>query len=134
MELSSASYTARENTVRAFMTFEVTRLTRQLTVRIYDLLPILPVEERYAMAQQLRRAAVSVGANIAEGAGRKTARDFAHFLSLSIGSLCELEYLLAIARDLNFIDQTLHGQFDISVQLLKKKLFRFREAVLRNGD
>lgn len=120
--------------MRDFMKFDVTHLGRQLTVAVYALLPKLPLEERYALGQQLRRASVSVGANIAEGAGRKTAKEFAHFLSNAMGSLCELEYLIIISSDLGFIDHTDQEYLLHSVQQMKKKLYRFREAVLKNGD
>jgi len=123
-----------ENDMRDFRKFDVTRLARDLTVEIYALLTVLPADERFAMGQQLRRAAVSVGANIAEGAGRTTARDFAHFLSQSIGSLCELEYLLLVAFDLGYIDLARQHRLDRGIQFLKRKLFRFKEAVLSNSE
>jgi four helix bundle protein len=124
----------RENDMRDFRKFDVTRLARSLTVEIYALLSVLPADERFALGQQLRRAAVSVGANIAEGAGRTTAKDFAHFLSQSIGSLCELEYLLLVALDLGYINSASQNRLDRSIQFLKQKLFRFKEAVLKNSE
>lgn len=117
--------------MRDFKNFEVTKLARKLTVRIYDLLPLLPVDERFALCQQFRRASISVGANIAEGAGRHTDRDFAHFLTLAVGSLSELEYLMLITVDLGYLDSSLQKEIDSQMQLLKKKLYRFRESLLQ---
>jgi four helix bundle protein len=65
-----------------------------------------PKEEMYGLTNQLRRAAVSIPANIAEGQGRTGKREFAHHLSIANGSLHETETLLLIARDLRFIDET----------------------------
>ncbi len=115
--------------MRDFRKFTVTRLSRQLTVEIYKLLSQFPVDERFALCQQLRRASVSVGANIAEGAGRNTNRDFAHYLVQSIGSLSEVEYLLLLAGDLGYVQETRLHDLDIQIQTLKQKLFRFRESL-----
>jgi len=65
-----------------------------------------PKHEIYGLANQMRRAAVSVPSNIAEGQARFSTRDFRHFLRLSRGSLAELETQVTIAQRLNYIDQT----------------------------
>ncbi len=119
--------------MRKFTNYEVTALARQLTVSLYSMVENFPKKEQYALCQQIRRAAVSVGANIAEGAGRKTAKDFAHFMTQSIGSTCELEYLLLISQDLGYLTADEREGFDKQIQLLKSKLFRFREVLLKNA-
>ena len=73
------------------------------TLSAYRLLRTFPVEERFALADQIRRAAVSVPSNIAEGCGRDSDRDFARFLKISAGSASELEYQMLLARDLGYI-------------------------------
>jgi len=75
-----------------------------LVVNIYRLTKKLPLTERYALADQMQRAAVSVPANIAEGHGRASLKEFLHFLSLSSGSLAELETHLTIAEKLEYVD------------------------------
>lgn len=65
-----------------------------------------PKEERYGLTSQIRRAAVSIPANIAEGAGRNSKKEFAHFLSNSQGSASELETELIIANRLGYLDET----------------------------
>lgn len=63
-----------------------------------------PKEELYGLVSQLRRAAVSIPSNLAEGYGRKSRREFRKFIGNSIGSALEIETQLEIAKDLNFID------------------------------
>lgn len=71
-------------------------------VASYSVARCLPPDERYELGKQLRRSAISVPANIAEGAGRRHKRDYARFLSMSRGSLSELETYLEIIRLLEF--------------------------------
>ena len=73
-----------------------------LTLEVYRVTSGFPGDERYGLTSQLRRAAVSAAANIAEGAARKGRREFAHFLNVTLGSLAELSSLLDIARDLGY--------------------------------
>lgn len=116
--------------MRKFMNYEVTGDARQLAVSVYRVLSLFPKEERFALCQQLRRAVVSIGANIAEGAGRATDKDFAHFLSQSIGSACELEYLFLLSLDLGYLDHRTVTEMDQRIQKIKSRLFRFRECLL----
>jgi four helix bundle protein len=65
-----------------------------------------PREEVYGLTNQTRRAAVSVPSNIAEGQGRRTTRDFLHYLSIAYGSLCELETQILIGQRLDYLNST----------------------------
>ncbi|MBD5263471.1 MAG: four helix bundle protein [Bacteroides sp.] len=75
-----------------------------LVVDIYKLLNHLPQEERYALSDQIRRSAVSIPSNIAEGQARNTAKEFSHFLSISRGSLAELETQLILCIRLQYLN------------------------------
>ena len=78
----------------------------ELVVSVYALSTLLPQNEQYGLASQLRRAAVSVPANIAEGAARNGSKAFLHFLSIASGSLSELDTLIDLTRQLGYIDNT----------------------------
>lgn len=69
-----------------------------------------PREEIYGLTNQIRRAAVSVPANIAEGQGRNSRKEFAHHLAIANGSLCEVETHLIIAKRLSYIDAPTHEE------------------------
>ena len=78
----------------------------ELVIAIYKNSEHFPKEERYGLTSQIRRAAVSIPANIAEGGGRHSRKEFAHFLSNSQGSASELETELIIANRLGYLDET----------------------------
>lgn len=81
---------------------------------VYAATKLFPKEEMYSLASQLRRAAVSVPSNIAEGQARVFSKEFHHFLSNSRGSLMEIETQILIAEDLGYVSQRL------AQELLKK--------------
>jgi len=72
----------------------------------------LPANERYELSSQLRRAAVSASANVAEGYARFGAAELAHALSVALGSLAEVDALLAIVRDLGYLDEETRIRLD----------------------
>jgi len=76
-----------------------------LVKAVYTLLRKFPKEEQYALCDQLRRAVISVPSNIAEGSGRTSMKDQAHFIEMSYGSLMEVSCQIDIAHDLNYITQ-----------------------------
>src|SRR3989338_2808716 len=76
-----------------------------LSRAIYKLTGEFPQREVYALSSQMRRAAVSIPSNIAEGKARRTAKDFVHFLHIAFGSAAELETQLLIAKQLSFVDE-----------------------------
>lgn len=75
-----------------------------LAALVYSLTALWPRDERFGLTDQLRRAAVSVPANIAEGRGRSGNREFARFFSIAHGSLCEVETYFVLTRRLGLID------------------------------
>jgi len=94
-----------------------------------EIISRLPVEERYALIDQLRRAMDSVILNIAEGSYRKTDKDFAHFLNQSQSSLYEVVSCLDLALDSRFIDSNLYNKFLNNAEGLAKQLSAFTKSL-----
>ena len=82
-----------------FKQLEIWKQTRIFCTQIYSLTSSFPNEERYGLTNQLRRAAVSIPSNIAEGSSRKSNKDFARFLEIAIGSAYEIETQLFITEE-----------------------------------
>ncbi len=89
--------------MQPYRELKVWQRSHALVLQIYRVSAAFPTEERFGLTSQLRRAAVSVPSNIAEGSKRKTKADFAHFLNVAEGSSSETEYLLILARDLTYL-------------------------------
>jgi len=90
---------------KEYTDLEVWQECRKLTNHIYEFTKSFPKEEQFGLTNQIRRAAVSVSSNIAEGCGRQTAKDTINFLHISRGSLYELETQCFIALDQNYISK-----------------------------
>jgi len=90
--------TASEERVQSFRDLTVWKKSMDLAVVVYDLTKSFPREETYGLTGQMRRSAVSIPSNIAEGQGRLNTREFQQFLGIARGSNCELQTQLEIAR------------------------------------
>ena len=86
-----------------------------LVVRIYQITESFPKTETFGLTNQMRRAAVSIPSNIAEGQGRSTTKDFMHFLHIARGSLQELETQVIIAQRLEFITEAVHSELTTNI-------------------
>jgi four helix bundle protein len=96
-----------------------------LATKIYRSSQNFPKEEKYALTSQLRRCAVSISSNIAEGAGRNTNKDFKRFLSIAYGSSCELETQIIIATRLNFISSSKSSELCNEINEIQKMIYSF---------
>lgn len=93
----------RRNGVQSHEDLEVWKLARTLAADTYRMTARLPIEERFGLQSQMRRAAVSVLSNLAEGAARDSRADFSRFLAISMGSLAELDVQCSLCEDLGFL-------------------------------
>ncbi len=84
---------------------KVFALADELVVMVYRATGRLPVEERFGLQAQIRRAAVSVAANIAEGCARRSLRDYLHFIGIGMASASEVRYLLQLAQRIGFLEE-----------------------------
>jgi four helix bundle protein len=100
--------------MRDFKKLDAWRLADDFTVAVYEQTKAFPREEQYGLTSQLRRAACSVPANIAEGAARQSKRDYLHFLYIARGSLAESQYFVHLAGRLGYLssiqNDALNGQ------------------------
>jgi four helix bundle protein len=111
--------------VRSFRDLEVWQLGMNLAEAVYRCTADLPKNETFGLSAQMRRAAVSVPSNIAEGQARSSSKEFLQFISISLGSLAELETQLEIARRLGHETQVAEEQ----IELLGKKLHCLQAAL-----
>ena len=93
-----------------------------LVQKVYDLTRSFPKEELFGLSSQIKRCAVSIPSNIAEGAARNSGNEYIRFLYISLGSLSELETQMEIAKRLKFI-----GEFEVldDIENLRKKMLNF---------
>ncbi|CAM3280591.1 four helix bundle protein [Aequorivita lipolytica] len=104
---------------------DVWRFSRKLVNSVYELTKGFPKEELYGFTNQIRRCAVSIPSNIAEGCGRRTSKDTIQFLYISRGSLYELETQLFLALDQNFISEEQLNEIVSQIESCKKLLNGF---------
>ncbi len=101
---------------------DVWQLEVDVAVEIYETTEDFPKEVKYSLADQMRRAAVSVPSNIAEGAARQTKKEFINYLHIAQGSLSELDTQLEIARRLQFLDKGNWDKLDEAMHRVDKML------------
>lgn len=105
-----------------FRNLKVWQKAHALTLAVYKATQRFPRDELFALTQQLRRAAVSVPSNIAEGCGRSSNADFARFLWMANGSAKEVDYQLLLAKDLGYLDESTSAELVILLDEVKRML------------
>ena len=108
---------------------EVFKLAHRLALRIYQLTRSFPREKTLGLVSQLRRAAASVPANIAEGAGRLNRGEYRHFAGIARGSAVEVSYCLLLARDLDYIASPDYDELRAAYESVGKMLTRLSQAL-----
>ena len=109
--------------IKSFYDLKVYQRSYRLALEVHRIALQLPEIERYELASQLRRSAVSIPLNIAEGYGRKNSKaEFKHFLRNSLGSCNEVRVLLDMLKDLSYIDNELYEQLGEDYDILGKQL------------
>ena len=111
--------------MRDFRELEVWRKSHRLTLEVYRASAEFPKTEIYGLTSQMRRAAASIGANIAEGAGKYSSAELMRFLQIASGSASELENHLILARDLGFLESGKQRGLERDVQDVKMMITRF---------
>ena len=112
-----------------FKELRVWQKSIDLTVEIYTALATFPTDEKFGLISQMKRAAVSIPSNIAEGAGRNSNKVFKHFLSISLGSVFELETQLIISNRLSLINNDLTQEINNKITDLQKMIFALEKTL-----
>ena len=102
---------------------------RLLTVRIYRMTAAFPREERFGLTSQMRDAAISIGANIAEGCGRGSSADTHRFFQMSFGSAVELLHHLITALDLGYLTQEQYGSLEAELSSIRRMTAGFMKKL-----
>jgi four helix bundle protein len=113
--------------VQSHKDLRVWKESMQLAVTIYRVTRRLPAEERFGLTSQIRRAAASVAANIAEGAGRGSSREFARIVMIANGSLSELETHLLLCQELGFLSEV--ERIHETIKLIRTMLTRLNRSL-----
>ena len=108
--------------MKDFKELKVWNKAYSLALALYEASRPFPREEIYGLTSQLRRAAVSVGANIAEGCGRRSDGELIRFLQIARGSASEVEHHLLLARDLRFLPPAIHQDLENRLQEVQRML------------
>lgn len=109
-------------TARNFHNYKVWQDAVDFATLVYEVTAKLPWFEKKGLCDQLQRTVVSISSNIAEGAGRPTDADFAHFLDQSLGSANEVETQLLISRNLKYIAENQYDELMSSLTSIQKQL------------
>lgn len=119
--------------MQRFTDIRVWEQAHKLTLEIYRVTRSFPNEERYGVTSQLRRAAASIGANIAEGSKKRTNPEYARLLNIAEASLAETEYFLMLSRDLEYLPPTEAEALINNCNDLAKRLGALRTKVEANA-
>ncbi len=114
-----------------FEKLEIWQLARELTTSIYRLTREFPESERYGLTNQLRRAAISVSSNIAEGSSRSSSKDRSRFIEIAFGSLMEVLSQLIISCDLGYIQEDAVNILRPSIEKLGNKMNAYKKSIIR---
>ena len=108
--------------MRNYRDLQVWTKAHALTLDLYQSSRTFPRDEIYGITSQLRRAAASIGANLAEGCGRRSNPEFARFVRIALGSASELDYHLLLSRDLKFLQDTDYVRLSKELTAVRKML------------
>lgn len=121
-----------------FKNLIVYQKSKDLVMQVYALLKQFPDDERFALCGQIRRAAISIPSNMAEGMARMSNKAQSHFLNIAYGSLMELYAQLDIAHDLGYINQNEYDKIEISINEIDKMIVSLsyirKQNTVSNGN
>ena len=113
---------------------DVYQNAKTLSHEVCKLIKTFPSEERYGLCDQLRRAVMSIPINIAEGFGRFSSKEKAHFIQIAYGSLNEVMCELELSQDENYINEDQLKELEKLIRPLSKQLSALHKSIITNGD
>ncbi len=119
--------------MRDFRKLQVWQKAHQMALAVYRATAHFPRTEVYGLVSQMRRAAVSIPTNIAEGCGRAGEAELARFMGIAMGSTSELDYELVLAHELGFLEQNEHDQLSQTVEEIKRMLTAFFRKLMADS-
>ena len=120
--------------MRDFRQLRVWTSAHELTLALYRATRAFPRDEQYGLTSQIRRAASSIGANIAEGCGRRGRKDLSRFLVIASGSASELDYHLILAVDLELLNRTACQPLADKLASVRRMLTTFIRKIASQSD
>ena len=123
-----------EERAYSFKTLNTYTEAKNLVLQVYAIIKILPQEERYALSDQLRRAAISVPSNIVEGMNRISDKEKSHFLEIAYVSLMEVYCQIDIATDLGYINIERNKKLVQQINIVAKLISGLRRSTLSKND
>ena len=119
---------------RSFEKLTVWQKSRELAKLVYQLVSQFPSEEKYGLGDQLRRAVISIPSNIAEGSGRISYKEKAHFCEIAYGSMMEVSCQLVLAVDLGFLTAQEIAKSQSLIDELDRQLCAFRKHLISKAN
>ena len=115
--------------MRDFHKLGIWQRSHQLTLDVYKVSKSFPKDELFGLTSQIRRVASSIPTNIAEGCGRASNKDYAHFLQIAIGSASEVEYELLLAHDLEYINDEAFNKLTSETIAIRKMIIKYQSEL-----
>ena len=115
--------------MRDFKKYDIWKLSHQLTLTIYTISNSFPKDETYNLVSQIRRSTLSIPTNIAEGCGRNSDKEFNQFLNIALGLATETEYLILLAKDLNYLDEVNYILLEQQINTIKSKIYTLKNKL-----
>ena len=115
--------------MKDFRELRVWEKSHEFVLELYPCTRQFPSEERYGLTSQIRRAAVSIPSNLAEGCGRNGDIELARFCDIAMGSASETEYQLLLAKDLGYLDEETHQILESQLTSVRRMLNSFIRTI-----
>ncbi len=115
--------------MRDFKKYDIWKLSHVFTLKIYKLTKSFPQGETYGITSQIRRASSSIPTNISEGCGRESDTEFNRFLTIALGSASEVEYLVILSKDLNYLNEKTFIELNDDINLIKRKIYTLKQKL-----